>query len=109
MYEDQSLWNNSVDPTLNAFSIASWIDASGLFRNAELCRDKLETMLRGNHSLGEVHGAAFLGSSCVRAFRLAVIDKPVEADSRVHQCWEVCGDIVSLLGKVSSVMMLILI
>eukprot|EP00804_Cyclotella_cryptica_P020845 CCRYP_011471-RA/>CCRYP_011471-RA protein AED:0.17 eAED:0.17 QI:1356/1/1/1/1/1/5/334/2365 len=99
LYEDLSLWNNSLDPSSNIFSVASWIVASGLFRNAELCRDKLETMLRGNCMLGEVHGAAFLGSSCVRAFRLSLIDKPVEADSHVHQCWEVCGDIVSLLGK----------
>ena len=101
LYEDESLWNDKQDFSRNNLAISAWISSSNLLENAKLCREKLITMSETSYSLGEVHGAAFLGSSCVRAFRLAM-SKSVNAinENNVIQCWEACGDIVSLLGKV---------
>jgi proteasome component ECM29 len=59
---------------------------------------KLETMFQPSFILGEVHGAAFLGSQCVRAFRLAE-DSGENNAADVSECWKVLANIVSLLGR----------
>ena len=73
-------------------------------------------MFEASHAVGEVHGAAFLGSSCVRAFRLAVAEEGGESNDGnngddeeetdqssnkvvVSDCWERCRGIVSSLGR----------
>lgn len=101
LYEDKSLWGSRSAE----FSVAEWINASYLFESAKSCRDKLESMSQASFVLGEVHGAAFLGASCVRAFRLAA--SATEIDSKVDECWDICCGIVSLLGKVRRLMHLL--
>ena len=100
IYEDPSLWGT--DSSIEAFSITSWIEKCGLSRVAKICHEKLSTMSESSLSVGQIHGAAFLGASCVRAFRLAVAQLPnnnLEEDSNISDCWQYCCGIVSLLGK----------
>ncbi|KAL7535755.1 hypothetical protein ACHAXR_007187, partial [Thalassiosira sp. AJA248-18] len=97
LYEDNLLWD--VDSSTEPLSISTWIERSGLSHIAVICREKLHTM-SSSFVLGEVHGAAFLGSSCVRAFRLAVAEKTIdEENSNISNCWEQCCGIIALLGK----------
>lgn len=50
--------------------------------------------------VGEVHGAACLGSECVRAFRLAVTENRNDEETpNFFDCWDSCCKLVSLLGK----------
>lgn len=97
LYEDNSLWDtSSTDPPL----ISTWIEASGLHSVSRTCKEKLSTVLGSSFVAGEVHGAAFLGSACVRAFRLAVAeDTSVDESSTLSDCWDSCCGLVSLLGK----------
>lgn len=101
LYGDQSLWNNTLDSSTGSFSVSSWINVTGLLHRATLCREKVGTMIHSSHVLGEVHGAAYLGASCVYAF-LAMSQNSVsdETDPRISQCWEVCSSIIALFGKV---------
>jgi hypothetical protein len=97
LYEDQTLWSEKN----SELSIAEWLGKSGLVERAQLCRDKLEAIVsQSSFVLGEVHGAAFLGSSCVRAFRLAASSLVGGNDPQIDKCWNTCSNIVSLLGKV---------
>ena len=103
LYEDQSLWIDLAKSSSDESPISKWIHASGLIKNAKSCKDLLNTMSQSNFVLGEVHGAAYLGSSCVRAFRLAAttsMNEPVLAE-----CWSVCSFIIILLGKVRILML----
>jgi len=95
LYEDHTLWSDSPGP----FSVSDWIGVTGLLKLANLCKTKLETMFEPSFLLGEVHGAAFLGSQCVRAFRLAGTGKEQDADDSISDCWTACADVVALLGK----------
>lgn len=94
------MWCNA-----NDFSVSAWISQSGLLESARACRETLDTMFEASYVLGEVHGASFLGASCVRAFRLAAFDTPNEPDSCLIESWSICGSIVSLLGKVGGVIL----
>jgi hypothetical protein len=99
LYEDQSLWS---DGNNSDFTISAWLDKSGLFERAKLCRDKLEAITtQSSFVLGEVHGSAFLSASCVRAFRLAATSLANLHDPKIDECWKMCSSIISLLGKVS--------
>ena len=49
--------------------------------------------------VGQVHGAAYLGAACVRAFRLAAESSNPDTSAFVDKCWERCAGIVSLLGQ----------
>ena len=95
LYEDHTLWTDSSV----SFSVSDWIGVTGLSKMANICMTKLESMFGPSFLLGEVHGAAFLGSQCVRAFRLAETGKEQDADDGISNCWKSCADIVSLLGK----------
>eukprot|EP00986_Skeletonema_menzelii_P019099 scaffold27064_cov167-Skeletonema_menzelii.AAC.1 len=95
LYEDRTLWTDSP----SSFAVSDWIDVTGLMKMANLCKTKLHTMFEPSILLGEVHGAAFLGSQCVRALRLAEAGKGQDVEDGTSDCWAVCADIVSLLGK----------
>jgi proteasome component ECM29 len=62
----------------------------------ELCARKLTAMQSDLFMLGEVHGAAFLGSRVLRAFRLRVSS---EDSPDISKCWNLSSDILSALGK----------
>lgn len=92
LYSDHTLWTESP----GSFSISDWIDVTGLLKTATICSMKLETMFQPSFILGEVHGAAFLGSQCVRAVRLA---EGSGEHNDLSECWKVLANIVSLLGR----------
>lgn len=100
LYEDQTLWTNPADSLSNESSMSTLIYVSGLIKDAKSCRDILTTMTQASFVLGEVHGAAFLGSSCVRAFRLAATTCMNE--TALAESWDICSDIIILLGKVNA-------
>ena len=98
LFEDHSLWN--AVPSTDSLSISKWIERSGLASVAKSCHDKLKAILESSFVVGEVHGSAFLGSSCVRAFRLAMAEERNDEECPdTSNCWEHCCGIVSLLGK----------
>ena len=106
LYEDKTLWSGLMDSSTDKFSIPLWLDSCGLVGVAKLCREKLGTITNDAFVLSEVHGAAYLGAACVRAFRLVIAEKndgDVESGN-VSSCWEECCGIVSLLGMVSLMM-----
>ena len=94
LYEDKLIWADTDDSSAK-LSVSDWLKKCGLAKNAKECNEKLQKAFESSYVVGEVHGAAFLGSSCVRAFRLAVGDD-LELENDI---WEICSGIVSLLGK----------
>lgn len=97
LYEDNSLWNTQ--PTESP-SISIWIETCGLHLVLRTCAEKLNTILGSSFVVGEVHGAACLGSECVRAFRLAVTENRNDEETpNFFDCWDSCCKLVSLLGK----------
>jgi len=98
LYEDHSLWD--VDFSTKSLFVNAWLEKSGIAKIARNCSDKVSTMFGSSFALGEVHGAAFLGSSCVRSFRLAIAGKSDDdQSSNIADCWKHCCSIVSFLGK----------
>jgi len=95
LYEDHALWTDSP----GSFSVSDWIEITGLKNMATICTKTLGTMFEPSFVLGEVHGAAFLGSQCVRALRLAETRNEQDTDDGISDCWTACAGIVSLLGK----------
>ena len=85
LFEDANIWETSD---------GSWIDASGIDEALSVCASKLNEMRQTLFMVGEVHGAAHLGSRCVRAFRLRELAKP----GGNERCWSDCSDIISALG-----------
>lgn len=97
LYEDNSLWNTQ--PTESP-SISIWVETCGLHLVLRTCAEKLNTILGSSFVVGEVHGAACLGSECVRAFRLAVTENRNDEETpNFFDCWDSCCKLVSLLGK----------
>ena len=76
----------------------NWAKASGIVDALSLCASKLKEMRQTLFMAGEVHGAAHLGSRCVRAFRLHAVGAAAAADDDYPQCWTASADIVSALG-----------
>jgi len=92
LFEDANIWETS-DGNL--------IGASGIDKALSLCASKLNETRQSLFMVGEVHGAAHLGSRCVRAFRLHQLAFPGEnADAGLDlaRCWSDCSDIISALG-----------
>ena len=106
LYEDHSLWNTASNKGSSSPTLSDWAECSGLASAAKRCKEVLETLSETSQTslvVGRVHGAAFLGSSCVRAFRLAAAAENREAESNQgateEECWEHICATVSLLGK----------
>ena len=85
LFEDANIWETSDE---------SWIDASGIDKALSVCASKLNEMRQTLFMVGEVHGAAHLGSRCVRAFRLRELATP----GGNERCYSDCSDIISALG-----------
>jgi hypothetical protein len=63
------------------------------------CSRNLTDMQNGPFLVGEVHGAAFLGARCSRAFRLLASKKKSSAGSSIDACWELVNIIIAALGR----------
>ena len=95
LYEDADIWKD-------AGSDGNWVDASGIDKALSLCASKLKEMRQTLFMVGEVHGAAHLGSRCVRALRLRELAFPTEEENDASlylaRCWGDCSIIISALG-----------
>lgn len=95
LYEDANIWED-------AGSDGNWVDASGIDKALSLCASKLKEMRQTLFMVGEVHGAAHLGSRCVRALRLRELAFPTEEENDASldlaRCWGDCSIIISALG-----------
>lgn len=102
LYEDHCLWNDAIDSS-ERLSISQWLEKSGLIKNAQMCREILEKAFESSFVTCEIHGAAFLGSSCLRAFRLGDANGTAkdshDVSPTITKCWNECSRIVHLLGK----------
>ncbi|KAL7549336.1 LOW QUALITY PROTEIN: hypothetical protein ACHAWF_012606 [Thalassiosira exigua] len=98
LYEDHSIWGAS--SLTKPPHVIDWIKLTDLAVTLKRCREKLSTMFESTFVVGEAHGAAFLGSYCVRAFRLATAEQVNDEEHPcISACWEHCCGIVSLLGR----------
>ena len=96
IYEDQNLWQSA--PGVNV-GLDEWMEKCQIQRPLEICAKKLAEMQTNVFDLGEVHGAAFLGARCCRAFRLMASKKEVPANSSIDSsCWESIAKIIEALG-----------
>jgi len=79
-----------------------WVDHCRIGAVMAVCSEKLGAMQTNLHMAGEVHGAAYLGSTCVRALRLASLNlgaSPHGESEAVDCCWGSAAAIVSSLGR----------
>jgi proteasome component ECM29 len=96
VYEDATVWSqNGQTPDLS-----SWLKQNQLPQTLELCANKVAEAQKDVFTLGEVHGAAFLGARCVRALRLHVWDETDTSESLVMEtCLKSASSIIEALGK----------
>jgi proteasome component ECM29 len=80
LYEDRSLWQTS-----------QWIEA--IQRPLKVCAEEIVSSHRS--AGGQIHGAAFLGSRCVRAFRL----HPENASPEGATGWLMACKVLGALGQ----------
>lgn len=96
IYEDANLWQSSPDDNLE---LDEWVERCQIVRPLQECARELTDMQNGPFLVGEVHGAAFLGARCSRAFRLLASKKRSPAGSSVDACWESVNKIIAALGR----------
>jgi hypothetical protein len=84
VYEDSKCWTDK-DGILSS---EEWLQRSKANKSMELCARKLTAMAMQSDlfMVGEVHGASFLGSWVLRAFRLRVSGKDADFPD-VSKCW----------------------
>ena len=95
LYEDTAVWLGG-----QAFNLSSWLKKNHLAKTLDLCAQKVADSQKDVFTIGEVHGAAFLGARCVRAFRLhAGHEMGVSDDIEMELCWRNSSSIIQVLGK----------
>ena len=101
LLEDLSLWTEGTNPSVD---IEDWLERSALHATLESCSKKLARMQQTTFVVGDIHGAAFLGAQCVRAFTLwanrspkATISKNSDGGHEAS-CWLSSTSIVKSLG-----------
>jgi len=96
IYEDQDLWQSS--PGVD-FGLDEWVEKCQILRPLKACAKQLKDMQTELFQVGEVHGAAFLGARCCRAFRLLASKKEAPTNSSIDDCWENANSIIEALGR----------
>jgi proteasome component ECM29 len=95
IYEDAYLWQSAPDVNVE---LEEWVQKCQILRPLHECARKLTAMQNESFLVGEVHGAAFLGARCSRAFRLLASKKGSSAGSSIDTCWESVNTIIAALG-----------
>ena len=96
IYEDANLWQSASDDNLE---LDEWVERCQIVRPLQECARKLTDMQNGPFLVGEIHGAAFLGARCSRAFRLLAFKKMSPVSSSIYACWESVNTIIAALGR----------
>ena len=105
LYDDISLWSRkSGEDAHESFDFDHWLSSSQIHVTMEKCSSKLSNMQQNLSMVGDIHGAAFLGAQCVRAFRLlaAASSKKIsmeDASADVKSCWQNSSNIIKALGS----------
>ena len=88
LYEDESFWPQRREWT------------KSLQRALEVCAKEIELSRQHSGAVGNVHGAAFLGATYVRTFRLNPDYHASEEDAsdEIASCWNLSCRILSALG-----------
>lgn len=101
LLEDLSLWTETTNPSVD---MEDWLERSAVHTTLESCSKKLASMQQTTFVVGDIHGAAFLGAHCVRAFRLwanrspnTTISKNAD-DGLEASCWLTLTSIIKSLG-----------
>ena len=95
IFEDHDLWQDNGAQV----SMTDWIKKSHILRPLKICEKKLSDMQTELFQVGEVHGAAFLGARCCRAFRVMFSKKGSNDNASVDECWNLIDSIVDSLGR----------
>ena len=96
VYEDAMVWfENGQTPDLY-----SWLNQNRLQKTLELCANKVAEAQKDVFTVGEVHGAAFLGARSVRALRLYAWDETDKSESLIMEtCLTSASSIIKALGN----------
>jgi proteasome component ECM29 len=89
LYEDKTFWHQNQLST-------EWMQA--IQRAMTACAKELKESRQRNGVVGHIHGAAFLGATCVRAFRLSPGYHVGADDALAKNCWELACTILGALG-----------
>ena len=96
--EDVSIWKCRCPD--GSTGVELWIKNTSIASTIEMCASKLNEMHSNLFSIGEVHGAAFLGSRCVRAYRLLLSRENHHILTPLSKmCWDFASSILSSLGR----------
>jgi hypothetical protein len=94
LYEAYDLWSDAAHPSLDL-----WVKSCNLLQSLTNCSKKIG-MTDTTFSIGEAHGAAFLGAWSIRAFRLrATQEVALSTAIETEQCWTVASEILDYLGR----------
>jgi len=98
LLEDVSIWNCTCPD--GTTGIEEWVKNSSMDKTIEICASKLESMQRDLFMVGQIHGAIYLGSRCVRAFRTLLHRENHKIISpSTKNCWDGASSILSSLGR----------
>ncbi len=95
IFEDCDLWQDQGAQ----ISMTDWVNKSHILRALKICGKKLSDMQTEVFQVSEVHGAAFLGARCCRAFRVLYSKKESDATASVDECWNLIDSIIDSLGR----------
>jgi proteasome component ECM29 len=96
LYDDLSLWTSTtadIDIAVEE-SVKEWVEQSGIAHALKICARKLSTVAVGvgsnsssnnDSKIDEVHGAAHLGSYCVRSVRLNLFQRLSDGDGEASE------------------------
>eukprot|EP00551_Chaetoceros_affinis_P007513 CAMPEP_0203684740 /NCGR_PEP_ID=MMETSP0090-20130426/48190_1 /ASSEMBLY_ACC=CAM_ASM_001088 /TAXON_ID=426623 /ORGANISM="Chaetoceros affinis, Strain CCMP159" /LENGTH=1703 /DNA_ID=CAMNT_0050553919 /DNA_START=614 /DNA_END=5725 /DNA_ORIENTATION=+ len=95
LLEDISIWNCLVD---GSFSGKEWVHHSTVEIIIKKCLKKLNSLSTDFFVVSEIHGAVFLGSTCIRALRL-LADREKSHSEDIDNCMKCGSKILSALGN----------
>lgn len=95
LYDDKALWCKSEKPLL----LQDWLEKTSVYKTLEDCSSKWKDMQHNLFMIGEVHGAAFLGAQCFRAFRLKAVASGSDTSPIEASCWTSASQFIDHLGS----------
>lgn len=89
LLEDRSIW--SCNDNNGLLDSQRWIEYTQVNMMIRMCFEKLNALSTTHSSVNEIHGAIYLGSTCIRAVRLLDIEEN-------NDIFKLCSSIISSLG-----------
>ena len=92
LFEDASIWKET-----GQFDLNQWIRKSCIGQIAQTCGKILGEMTSTTFVAAKLHGAAYVGASCVRALTMCASKE--ELSTQLQECLQHASTIVSFLGR----------